>query len=232
MTTIERTDPSLRAPASASSWDRRAAALLVGMPIAWAALLLFHPTGDGDVVYPIISSQLERWMAVHAGMAVFIPLLALAGLRLVRGVDGVAARAARVLLPIGAVLYGLFEGILGIGAGALVDHVDDLSGADHAAGAALVEDFFMHSPAFRVLEYGGTLGLGGGLIAAAIALRHARTLSRTAAWLLGVGAVLVTMHVPPFGPVGLALFVTAVLLGRRSLLAPAGVTPASGPGAG
>jgi hypothetical protein len=144
--------------------------------------------------------------------------MTLAGYRLVRGLDGLAARAARALLPVGAVLYGLFEGILGIGAGVLVSHVDDLSGADHAAGAALVEDFFMHSPAFRALEYGGTLGLGGGLIAAAVALRHARVVGRPAAWLIGLAAVPITWHVPPFGPVGLGLFVTAVLLSRRTLL--------------
>ena len=76
----------------------------------------------------------------------------------------------------------------------------------------------MRTPIFRLFEYGGTLALGGGIIAAAIALRHTRAISRTAVALLVVSAPLITAHVPPFGPVGLACFVLAVVLSRRSLL--------------
>ena len=217
MSTVELAQPPI-APDTATPWDRRKAAWLVGVPVAWAGLLLFHPTGEGDLVYPIISEQLARWQAVHFGMALFIPLMAYAVLTLTTGVDNVATRVGRVLLPIGAVLYGVFEGILGIGAGALVAHVDELSGSDHAVGAALVEDFFMHSPTFRLLEYSSTLALAGGIIAAAIGLRHARSIGRTALWCLVLAAPLITMHVTPFGPVGLTLFVAAMLLSRRQLL--------------
>jgi hypothetical protein len=217
MSTVDLAQP-VSAPPTTQRWDRRKATWLLGVPIAWAGLLLFHPTGDGNHVYPIISEQLGRWQAVHFGMALFIPLMAYAARTLTTGVDNVAARVGRALLPIGAVLYGLFEGILGIGGGALVAHVDELSGSDHAVGAALVEDFFMRSPSVRLLEYSSTLALAGGIIAAGIGLRHARAIGRTALWCIVLAAPLITMHVTPFGPVGLAFFVAAMLLSRRQLL--------------
>jgi hypothetical protein len=195
----------------------RVGALLVGLPVAWATLLLFHPTGEGDLVFPIISDQLGRWQAVHIGMVLFIPLMAYAVRTLTLGVDNLAARVGRALLPIGAVLYGVYEALVGIGTGALVAEVDDLSAADHAAGAALVEDF-MRSPVFRLFEYSGSLALAGGVVATAIGLRHIRAISRTALGLLVLAAPLITMHVPPFGPVGLTFFVLAVLLSRHRLL--------------
>ena len=172
MTTIELAHPSTDPVAVPVRWDRRKGAILLGVPAAWAVLLFLHPTGDGNLVYPVISGQLGRWQAVHVGMAIFIPLFAYVVWTLTTGVENVAARTARVLLPVGAVVYGLFEGMLGIGAGVLVGHVQDLAGRDQPVGAALVEDFFMRSPIFRLFEYGGTLALGGGIIAAAIALRH------------------------------------------------------------
>jgi len=218
MTTIELAHPSSDLVAAPARWDRRKGAFLLGVPAAWAVLLLLHPTGDGRLVYPVISEQLGRWQAVHVGMAIFIPLFAYAAWTLTTGVENIAARTARLLLPIGAVVYGLFEGMLGIGAGALVGHVQDLPAADQAVGAALAEDFFMNTPIFRLFEYGGTLALGGGIIAVAIALRHTRAVGRTAVGLFVVSAPLVTAHVPPFGPVGLACFVLAVVLSRHSLL--------------
>ena len=155
MTTIELAHPSTDPVAVPVRWDRRKGAFLLGVPAAWAVLLFLHPTGDGNLVYPVISGQLGRWQAVHVGMAIFIPLFAYVVWTLTAGMENVAARTARVLLPVGAVVYGLFEGMLGIGAGALVGHVQDLPAPDQAVGAALVEDFFMRTPIFRLFEYGG-----------------------------------------------------------------------------
>ena len=222
MTTIDLTHPTAASEASAtatSRWDRRRVGLLLGLPVAWAFLLLFHPTGEGNLVFPIISEQLDKWQTVHIGMVLFIPMFAYAVRTMVVGLDNVAARTAWALLPVGAVLYGVYEAMVGIGTGALVAEVDGLSGTDHAVGAALVEDF-MRSPVFRVFEYSGSLALAGGVVAAAIGLRHAAVISRTGLWLFVLAAPLVVMHVPPFGPVGLTLFVAAVLVGRRQVLAP------------
>jgi hypothetical protein len=222
MTTIDviQSTAAAQAPAAVTPRrDRHRVGLLLGLPIAWAFLLLFHPTGEGNLVFPIISEQLGKWQAVHIGMVAFIPMFAYAVRTMAAGLDNVAGRTAWALLPVGAVLYGVYEGMVGIGTGALVAEVDGLSGTDHAVGAALVEDF-MRSPVFRVFEYSGSLALAGGVVAAAVGLRHAHVISRTGLWLFVLAAPLVVMHVPPFGPVGLTLFVAAVLVGRRQLLAP------------
>lgn len=214
---MSTTELSRSAAPATARWGRREATLLLGLPLAWAILLTFHPTGEGDLVFPVISAQLGTWQVVHVGMVAFIPLMVYAVYGLTSGIDNVAARVGRVLLPMAAVLYGVWEALVGIGTGALVAEVDDLSGADHAVGAALVEDFML-SPTFRIFEYSGSLALAGGVVATAIALRHTRAISRTSLGLLLLAAPLITVHVPPFGPVGLALFILAVLLSRDELL--------------
>ena len=219
MTTIELAHPSTDPVAVPVRWDRRKGAILLGVPAAWAVLLFLHPTGDGNLVYPVINERAAGPLAGGPrGHGHLHPAVRLRGLDAHRGVENVAARTARVLLPVGAVVYGLFEGMLGVGTHTLVGHVQDLPAHDQAVGATLVEDFFMRTPIFRLFEYGGTLALGGGIIAAAIALRRPGRRPLPAVGLLVVSAPLITAHVPPFGPVGLACFVLAVVLSRRSLL--------------
>jgi hypothetical protein len=56
------------------SYSRVEAAFLVGVPLAWAVLLLFHPTGDE--YYEVVSDSVTPWLVVHLGTMVFIPLRA------------------------------------------------------------------------------------------------------------------------------------------------------------
>ena len=66
-------------------------AFLVGIPLAWAVLLLFHPTGGGEAVtYADVQDQVTAWLVVHLGMMLFIPLMAVAVYLLLR-----ASRAPR-----------------------------------------------------------------------------------------------------------------------------------------
>ena len=134
--------------------------LLLGLPVAWAFLLLFHPTGEGNLVFPIISEQLGKWQTVHIGMVLFIPMFAYAVRTMVAGLDNVAARTAWALLPVGAVLYGVYEAMVGIGTGALVAEVDGLSGTTTPS----VRRWSRTSaqPVFRVFEYSGRWPAGGG----------------------------------------------------------------------
>ena len=64
---------------------RREFAFLIGVPLAWAVLLLFHPGGEGDI-YPALRDDVTRWLVVHVGTMVFIPLLAVAIYLLVQGI--------------------------------------------------------------------------------------------------------------------------------------------------
>ena len=67
--------------------SRGTVAFLIAAPLAWAALLLFHPLGSGEV-YDLLRDQVTRWQVVHVGTLLFIGLMGLAVFTLVRGLPG------------------------------------------------------------------------------------------------------------------------------------------------
>ena len=194
-------------------------AFLVGIPLAWGVLLLFHPTGGGEAVtYADVQDQVTAWLVVHIGMMVFIPLMAVAVYLLLRGIEGTAARVSRIALVPFVVVYGAYEVLLGIGAGILVQDVNGLAGSEKAAGAALVNEFTDNVliRGFSVLSSIGALAFITAMIAAGVALRREAAAPLAVPILLGLSGFLITAHPPPFGPTGLVLFVAAVLLFLRS----------------
>jgi hypothetical protein len=106
--------------------SRTEVALVVAVPVAWAVLLLFHPTGDGEDFHPIVRDQVTAWMVVHVGTLVFAPLLSGVVYLLLRGVAGVAALLSRIALTVFAVVYTAWEVLIGLGTGILVDQVNGL----------------------------------------------------------------------------------------------------------
>jgi hypothetical protein len=194
-------------------------AFLVGIPLAWAVLLLFHPTGGGEAVtYADVQDQVTAWLVVHIGMMLFIPLMAVAVYLLLRGIEGTAARISRIALVPFVVVYGAYEVLLGIGAGILVQDVNGLAGSEKAAGAALVNEFTDNVliRGFSVLSSIGALAFITAMIAAGLALRREAAAPLAVPVLLGLSGFLITAHPPPFGPTGLVLFIAAVLLVVRS----------------
>ena len=198
-------------------------AFLLGVPIAWAILLLFHPRGEGDDFYPILRDDVTAWEIVHLGMLVFVPLMVAVVLLLLRGSGGTSALVSRMALAVFAVVYIAWEVLIGIGTGILVDEVNQLTDADRAIGAMLVEEF-SDSSLIMVLE---TIGAGAwlvALVAAGLTLVRQAGASWLVPVLLTLSAVPTAWHVFPFGQVGLALFIGAVLLvlrGQSSARAPA-----------
>lgn len=208
--------------------SRDVLAFLIGVPLAWAVLLLFHPSGDGTQIYQDIEGNVTAMLVVHIGTMFFIPLMAAAVYLLLRGVEGTAARVARFALVPFVVFYGVWEALQGIATGLLTSEVDDLSGSQVTTGETLIQDF-AENPLVRdfgVFSTIGSLSLIVALIAAGVALRRAGA-PQPVAVLLGISGVLITAHPPPFGPTGLVLFVIAVVLYARSH-APA-QTPAPNP---
>ena len=210
---------------------RTEAALIVAVPAAWAVLLLFHPTGDGDEFYPIVRDQVTAWMVVHVGTLVFVPLLAGVVYLLLRGVDGIAALLSRIALAVFAVFYTAWEALIGLGTGILVDQVNGLPEAEQATGAKLVEDF-TGSSLIRTFELIGAFAWLIAVVAAGVALFRRGTAGSSVAvvLLLVVSAVPITWHVPPFGPVGLALFILALVLVLRGRSSARASVPAGQPG--
>lgn len=204
-------------------FSRGEVAYLIGVPLAWAVLLLFHPVGDEADYFSAVHGVAGRWLLVHLGMMIFIPLMAGAIVLLVRGIESAAATVCRIAAPVFAVFYVAWEVLLGVGTGILVREVDDLPADEHATGEDLVNAF---TESLLVRDFGllvaiGNLGLLTAMVAAGIALRRQAGVSVSLAVpiLLVVSAFLISAHPPPFGPIGLLLFVAAVLLYTRSLQA-------------
>jgi hypothetical protein len=207
------------------SFSRAEAAFLVGVPLAWAVLLLFHPTGDE--YYEVISDSVTPWLVVHLGTVVFIPLLAAAMFVLLRGIEGTAATVSRVALVVFAVVYAAFEVTVGIGSGIIGDAVNALPAGERAAGAEMLTTY-NESDVITVLSTIGSVAWLVAVTAAGLALyRRAHTASSVAVVALFlISAPGIVIHVTPFGPVGLVLFIVALLLVIRSAAAPA-ATPAT-----
>ena len=197
-------------------FSRAAVVLMIGAPLAWAALLLLHPTGDGDDIYPVVADETTAWLVVHVGTLVFVPLMAAAIYVLLRGLEGTAAQVSRIALGFFVVLYLAFEVLIGIGTGVLVDQ---------GAGADVVEEF-VDSGLIAAFEMIGTAFLLVALTAAGIALRREADAPLAVPILLVLAAIPISWHVTPFGQVGLALFIAAVILVVRGHAAPG---PAAAP---
>jgi hypothetical protein len=199
------------------NFDRAELAFLVGVPLLWALLLLFHPGGDATEMYSTLRDELTPWLAVHLGMLLFIPLMAAAVYVLLRGVRGTAARVSRIALAPFVVFYGAFETLQGIGNGVLAHEVNGLPESQRATGSALVQGFGEN---VLIRDMGVFSSLGGlafivVAIAAGIALHRHAGAPVSVAVLLALAGFLITAHPPPFGPTGLALFILAVLILAR-----------------
>jgi hypothetical protein len=215
------------------AFSRQELTILVGIPLAWGILLLFHPGGEGDAIYQDIQDKVTTWMVVHVGMMLFIPLMAVVVFVLLRGLESTAAQISRVAVLVYAVFYGAYETLQGIANGILVEQVNDLQPAERATGSELIQDFAESAFArdFGILSSIGGLAFFVALLGAGMALRREAGAPTSVLVLLGIAGILITAHPPPFGPTGLALFIIAVLLYARSQSvapAPAGREQAAG----
>ena len=193
-------------------------AVLIGVPLLWAILLLFHPGGEGDEIYLDAQDKVTRFLVVHVGMMLFIPLMAAVVYLLLRGVEGTAAWVSRIALVPFVVFYSAWEVLQGIGVGILVNELNGLPQAEPALREDLVQDFAEHvliGP-FGVFGSIGSMGLIVAAIAAGVALYRQAGAPAPVPVLLAASGLLITVHPPPYGPTGLALFIVAVLLYVRS----------------
>lgn len=192
-------------------FSRGAAAFLIATPLAWAALLLFHPLGSGQV-YDVLRDQVTRWQIVHVGTLFFIGLMGVAVYLLVRGLPGRAARLSRFAAGTFVVFYGAWEAVAGLAVGALAQHTNGLPADERAVGSDAIQSLY-ESPIvgdFGLLNALGSLGWITAVLAAAVAIRQAGARRSTVA-LMAISALAV-QHPPPVGPIALACFAGAVAL--------------------
>lgn len=206
-------------------------AFLIGTPLAWAVLLLFHANPDPGNLYESLRDDVTRWQIVHVGSLFFIGLMGAALYLLVRDVPGRAARISRLAIGPFVLFYGAGEAILGVATGVLVQHADDVPADQRPAAADAVEALWENVISDDVLISIGGVAWIVAAIAAAIALRGAGA-PLAASVILGLSAIAV-VHAPPVGPVALVFFAAAVVLLARSRRAlPAVDEPAPTPATG
>jgi hypothetical protein len=206
-------------------------AFLIGVPLLWGILLLFHPGGEGDAIYLDVEDNVTRFQVVHIGMMLFIPLMAVAVYLLLRGVEGTAAWVSRIALVPFVVVYSTWEALQGIGVGILVNELNGLPQAEQALRTDLVQGFAEHAliGPFGVFVSIGSLGFIVAAIAAGIALHRQAGAPVSVPILLGIAGFLITAHPPPYGPTGLALFIVAVVIYARSRSAAPAAAPLAQP---
>jgi hypothetical protein len=193
-----------------AQFTRPRLALLIAVPLAWAALLWFHGGADRDAIYAGLRDEVTAWQIVHAGTLVFIGLMGLALYLLVRDLPGRAAAISRWAIGPFVLLYGAWEAVIGLGTGALVQHANGMPAGDRAAVAdaiqGLQDNVIIGDPG--VVGALGAIAWMTAAIAAAFAYRRAGAPTAISV-LLGLSAIIVA-HPPPVGPAGLACFAAAV----------------------
>jgi hypothetical protein len=205
------------------AFGRGQLAFLIGIPLAWAVLLWFHPdVPDPDNVYAGLRDDATAYQIVHVGTLIFIGLMGVALYMLVRDLPGKAARISRLAIGPFVLFYGAWETVIGLATGALVQHANDLPAGQRPA----VSDAIQALGSNAIVGEVGALAIAGGLawitavIAAAVALGHAGA-PLLATVLLGLSLIVIS-HPPPIGPIGLVCFAGAVALLARDRRLPAG----------
>lgn len=110
---------------------------LVFVPGVTAVLLGLHPPETGSAFD--LRGSTDRWLIVHVGLLVMIPLVAMVLWMLLGGIDGRAATVSRVMLVPFVAFYAAFESMVGIGTGVLINETDALPAVARPGAEALTE---------------------------------------------------------------------------------------------
>ena len=185
-------------------------AFLMSVPLAWGVLLWFHPSVAPDDVYGSLRDQVVTYQIVHTGTFVFIGLIGVALYLLVRDLPGRAARISRLAIGPFVLFYGVWEAVIGLATGALVQHANDAPAGERPAVSdaiqSLQENLIVGEMSAAAIV--GALAWAVAVIAAAVAYRHVGA-PVIVSVLLGLSLVVIS-HPPPIGPIGLLCFAGAV----------------------
>ena len=191
---------------------------LVVVPLAYAGLLLFHPIpGDGAIDHAL-AHDLATWNLVHVAQLGFIGAMGGAVLWLLHGIAGPAATVGRVAAIVFVLVYGAYETWTGIVTGSLTAAAHDLPAGDQAAAGSLIQAHW-ESGLLGNGSIGAITGSAAWLVAvtaAALALRGRGAPTGAVITLIASGVVFAPTHVPPAGPLAMALFAVAVIWWERS----------------
>ncbi len=192
----------------------RRRALLIGAPVALAVVELFHPLYSTDALEQLLPVA-DRWLLVHLLQAPLIGLLALAVYLIVDGLEGYAARIARVGAIAFGLLYVALDSVAGIATGVLARQAASLPAAEQVAAAADIDELFSDAVVGggpSVITLAASAAWLVAVLAAALALRGAGA-HRIAVVLIGLSALLFPLgHTPPNAQLALGCFAAGVAL--------------------
>jgi hypothetical protein len=207
-------------------FSRLQLAWLIGVPLAWAVLLWFHPDVDRNDVYGDLRDHVVTYVIVHVGTLVFIGLMGLALYTLVRDLPGKAAAISRIAIGPFVLFYAAWEAVIGLAVGALVQHGNDVPADERPAVAdsiqSLADNVIVGDPG--ILVSAGSIAWITAVVSAAVAYRRVGA-GLLASILLALSFIVVS-HPPPVGPLGLVFFAIAVaLLASQSARQPVASPP-------
>ena len=110
-------DECLRSDDACSTTQPTSAPFFIGVPLAWAVVLIFHPAPDPDHIHGSLQDEVTQWLVVHCLTLIFIGLMGAALYLLMRDLHGTAAKISRIAVGPFILFYGAGEAILGIAVG-------------------------------------------------------------------------------------------------------------------
>ena len=113
--------------------NRRLLPFFIGVPLVWAAVLIFHPAPDPDHIHGSLQDEVTQWLVVPCLTLIFIGLMGAALYLLVRDLAGTAAKISRIAVGPFVLFYGAGEAILGIAVRVLVQYANAESPAERGA---------------------------------------------------------------------------------------------------
>jgi hypothetical protein len=179
-----------------------AGALVVGPPLALAALEMFHPHPPHD----LFELDVSTWLLVHYLQMPLVPLTALSVVTLVREASGFEAWLCRVAMFVFAVTYIAFDTAAGLVTGILVQAANgtDTPEAWREPVMAIWEHPILGGSRSMapLLAVVGALAWLVGCVAAAVAVRRAGNSWAPVLFLIvaGLGLTVFRTHAWPGGP--------------------------------
>jgi len=181
--------------------------LVIGVPVAFAVLSLFHPMPD-----PIagLAEEVDWWIAQHALQIPMFVLMGCAILALGWYSRGRAAVVSRVAALVFIGVYPAYDAFAGLGSGYLVRHAE---GTDAATQSVLFEAAagIFDSPINTALYAVGTLAWMVAVVALGVALRRGPGGLAVTILFIASGLTLID-HGGVFGTVSFSLFAVGAAL--------------------
>jgi hypothetical protein len=187
--------------------------VLLGTPLAFAAVTLLHPMASPDEP----SLAVGRWWTVHLLQIPLTILLAYGIWILLDGLRSTAATIARAALPVFLVCFSAYDAVAGLATGWLAQAAGEQSGAEQLATQAAIGELFNDNwlaGNFSVLGSASAVAWAVVAVAGALALRRAGADGLTVG-LMALSLVFLN-HPAPTDTIGmLALFGAAFLWDRH-----------------